>query len=771
MRQGASAIDGWSAALAEDYAQAVAQQRAGRTREAEALCRQVLSAAAGHAESWHLLGVIAQQTGRYTLAAESIAKAIALNAGVAEFHANLGLALQAQGDPSGAMVHYQRALVVKPELAPVWNILGNACCESGAIADAILYCERALHLSPYFHAALNNLGNALQAQGRVDAAISRYEQALSIKPDYALALSNLGNALKAQDQVDAAMARYEQALALEPQCAEVLLNLGALLADLGRLDDAVRRYEQALVIKPDFAAALAQLGGARRDLGQTDTARDCYHRALLLQPDALAYAFHGELALPTIAACAEAITTARQRYQEGMAALMLGCAGSAFSDPAQQLGIVSFQLAYHEADNRELMQGLCRLLRAKAPLLDYTAPQLRSWCAPTAAEGRRLRVGFCSQFLVTHTIGKLYQGLLRKLDRARFEVVLIHAPESKRDVFSAQLDALVDAVLVLPQGLRAQQQAVAALGLDVLFYPDIGMAPTTYYLAYARLAPVQAVGWGHPDTTGIDTLDYFVSCDSVEAQDAETQYSEQLIRLKRLPSYYQALAVPAAMPGRAALGLPATGTLYGCPQSLFKFHPDFDAQLAAIAAGDPGAHIVVLDGNFANWSQLLRARWAAHYPLLLERVVFQPRLALDGFMALLAQIDVLLDPIYFGSGNTLYEAMVYGTPIVTWPGPHLRGRVVAGAYAQMRIAAAPIAARLEDYAPLALALGRDAARRAVLRQALQRGARALFEDMRAVREFEEFLEAAVAAAGRGEKLSRAWLPRASTADTDAAAVP
>jgi predicted O-linked N-acetylglucosamine transferase (SPINDLY family) len=126
-------------------------------------------------------------------------------------------------------------------------------------------------------------------------------------------------------------------------------------------------------------------------------------------------------------------------------------------------------------------------------------------------------------------------------------------------------------------------------------------------------------------------------------------------------------------------------------------------------------------------------------------------------MALMAHFDVLLDPIHFGSGNTLYEAMVYGTPIVTWPGRHMRGRIVAGAYRQMGVADAPVAERLEDYAPLALALGRDPARRRRLRQAaLQAAGRELYADARALRAFEEFLAAAVAAAAAADKLPAGW---------------
>ena len=133
------------------------------------------------------------------------------------------------------------------------------------------------------------------------------------------------------------------------------------------------------------------------------------------------------------------------------------------------------------------------------------------------------------------------------------------------------------------------------------------------------------------------------------------------------------------------------------------------------------------------------------------------------FVAHLPLIDVLLDPLHFGSGNTLYEAMGEGTPIVTCPGAFARSRVVAGAYAQMGVADAPVAASPEAYAPLALALGRDAGRRARLRAALKAAAADhLFADRAAVTEFETFLDAAVAAAGRGDHLPTGWRPLETT---------
>jgi protein O-GlcNAc transferase len=413
-------------------------------------------------------------------------------------------------------------------------------------------------------------------------------------------------------------------------------------------------------------------------------------------------------------------------------------------------------LAYHNYNDRPVMESLCRLFRARVPALTAAAPHLSDG-RPAAMKGQRIRVGFLSEFFVNHTIGKLYQGLIRHLDRRRFEVVVIHAPKAKRDALSQSLGALADKTLVLPVGLAGQQSAVAAAKLDVLFYPDIGMSSSTYFLAYARLAGIQVVSWGHPATTGLDTIDYFVSAGSIEPEDAQDHYTERLICLNRMPCCYQALTAPTRISSRTALGLPERCTLYGCPQSLFKIHPDFDAVLAAIAEGDPTGRIVLLEGLYPAWKCLLQTRWETTFPILLQRVLFLPRLPPEQFMALMAHLDVLLDPIHFGSGNTLYEAMAFGTPVVTWPGTFMRGRIVAGAYRQMGVADAPIALRLEDYAPLALALGRSPERRRALREVtIDAAKQQLFDDLMAVREFEIFLEGAVGAGRRGERLPVGW---------------
>jgi predicted O-linked N-acetylglucosamine transferase (SPINDLY family) len=787
--------------------QAVAHHRAGQLPEAEKLYRAILQAQPGHPDANHNLGVLAVNVNQSTAALPFFKAALEANPAHAQYWLSYIDALIRAGQPDAARqviaLARQRGLSeeklrpleeqfsAKPDRAEQerlvdlynqqrfpemeilarelirrfpahpfgWETLPSALKKQKRYAEANVAYRQALQLAPHSAMTLSNFADCLNKEGLYQEALQYAVRATELNPGFGGAWVNRANALLFLEKHTEAAECSRWALQCAPELPEAHNNLGTALHEMQGADaEAEAHFRRALEIRPEYPKALENLATLLAGQGLVGEAENHFRKALCLQPDFITIC-REKLLLPKIPPSCDSITHWRQRYQQGIETLM--ALPDTLDDPAKKLSTGAFDLAYHDADDRPVMEALRRLFRAKAPALDFTAAHVAGWQAPA---GRRIRVGFLSNFLVGHTIGKLYQGFVRHLDRARFEVVLLHAPRAKRDAFSAELDKLAKRSLTLPATLAAQQQAVAGLELDVLFYPDIGMSPDTYFLAYARLAPVQALSWGHPDTSGLDTLDYFVSADCIEPEGADAHYSERLIRMNSLPCFYQALVAPTQIPSRTTLGLPERGTLYGCPQSLFKFHPEFDAVLAQIAAGDPDGHIVLVEGKVPTWTRLLRERWAQSAPILNERVVFLPRQPLNLFMALMAHFDVLLDPIHFGSGNTLYEAMVYGKPIVTWPGRFMRGRIVAGAYRQMCIADAPIARRLEDYAPLALALGRDEARRTALREALAQGARKLFADLRAVREFEAFLEAAVAAAGRGEKLPPGWHPEMSGAN-------
>ena len=667
-----------------------------------------------------------------------------------------GVVEHQRGRTESAIEYFRKAIVIKSDYLDAHYNLGAALKDIGCLEEAISSYNQALSINPNLSEIHSNLGIALKELGNFEEAADSYHKAIEIKPENADAHNNLGNLLVLQEKRIEAIESYRKALAVRPGYVDAYINLGTVLQSLQQLDEAIACYQDLLKNEPTYAEAHNFLGTVYLTRGNTDQAIECYKKASEIRPKNFKYALDYQLALPVILEKETDIIDWRERYRSGLEGLNNGF--SKVTSPIEGLNSHFFHLAYHAKDNRLINERRGQVFRRLFEGLNATAPNVSSW-KHSDLETRRIKVGFISNFLSQHTIGKLNAGYIQQLDRCRFEVILIHTPQSRCDDYRRNLDQMADKVISLPFEYENQIEIISQESLDFLFFPDIGMEPTSYFLAFARLAPIQAASWGHPDTTGLKTIDYFISAKHIEPENADQYYTETLIRLNRLPMFYLKPDKNTLLPTRDDFGLPEKETLYCCLQSLFKFHPDFDAILAEIATRDPNGRIVVIEGKHAPLTNAIRARWAKSAPILNDRTLFLSRMSPDKFMALQAISDVLLDPIHFGGGNTFYEALVYGTPVVTWPGQFMRARIVAGAYRQMGIIKPPVAESLKDYASIALALGRDPERCQELRQELMVAAdKEIFWDKRASGEFELFICEAVDAATRNERLPANWRP-------------
>lgn len=216
-RQGSQALG----QLQPTFSQAVAHHQAGRLQQAADLYQQILAEQPRHADTLHLLGLVAYKTGRLDEAAGLIAEAIRQDPAKAPYCFNLGVVLQKQGKLDDAVEAYRRAVKLNPS-----------------------------HLE-----AQSNLGNVLLEQGKLDQAAAAHQQALRLNPNSAEAHNNLGVALKEQGKFAQAVASYEQALKLNSQHVEAQNNLGVALRDHGKLDEAVAAFTQTLVLRPGYVKA------------------------------------------------------------------------------------------------------------------------------------------------------------------------------------------------------------------------------------------------------------------------------------------------------------------------------------------------------------------------------------------------------------------------------------------------------------------------------------------------------------------------------------
>ncbi|NQV84719.1 MAG: tetratricopeptide repeat protein, partial [Rhodospirillales bacterium] len=685
------------------------------------------------------LGNTLLELGRLDEAIASLHKALIENPDFVVAHNNLGNALKALGKLDQAVDSYQRALSLKPDYAEAHNNLGNALTKQGRLDEAVASYHTALSLKPDLADAHNNLSTALKDLGRLDEAVASCQKALSLHPDYAEAHSTLGNALRELGKPDEAAGCYQKAITLKPDFAEAHNNLGNTFQELGNLDEAITCYHDALTIKPDYAEAHSNLELAYREQGKVDEAAKQIDLALSFKPENAGWLIRKALLLPIVPSSQEEIQRHRETLQKAIQDLLKQ--NLTLENPSVEVGVTNFYLAYHNQNNREIQEDIARLYAAACPSLTYEAEH----CRPEGRKDRDkkdiLRIGILSTFLFDHTIGLLTRGFIQHLSRDRFEVILFRPPR-KKDKISEAMEQTADKVVPLSGNLKRDHHTIEAERLDILFYPDIGMSHYPYCLAFARLAPIQAVTWGHPDTTGIPNVDYFISSELLEISDPLDHYSERLIKLRNVPTYYIYPDLPETKYPAGDFGLPEDIRLYVCPQSLFKFHPQFDTVLGELLRRDPqGCLVLINDQAGGNWQKLLLERFSQVFPDVVERVLFVPKMPREKFLGLLLLADALIDIPTFSGGNSSLEALSMGVPIATWPQEFMRGRVTAAFYKQMGLSGL-IATDAESYLQLALRLAQDADFKSQMQADIKANIDTLFERLETVQEMENFFIAA-----------------------------
>jgi predicted O-linked N-acetylglucosamine transferase (SPINDLY family) len=291
--------------------------------------------------------------------------------------------------------------------------------------------------------------------------------------------------------------------------------------------------------------------------------------------------------------------------------------------------------------------------------------------------------------------------------------------------------------------VAAWREAILADAPQVLIYPEIGMDPVAGALAALRLAPVQCNAIGHPITSGMKTIDYFLTSDLMEPEGTEDQYTEQLVRLPGLSVYYDPLEVPPLVLSRAELGLRAEATVYWCGQSLYKYLPRHDAIFPRIAAAVGDAQFVFVEHGSRFVTDMFRERleqaFAAQGLRTADHCVVLPRMEFQRFLAVMGGCDVFLDGLGWSGFNTAMESLAHALPIVTLPGATMRTRHSGGVLWQVGVTET-IAGTEEEYVAIAARLAREPRWRAEVTERMRNNRARAWRDRAAIGGLENFLE-------------------------------
>jgi predicted O-linked N-acetylglucosamine transferase (SPINDLY family) len=718
----------------------IALEGLGEAEEAIRAYEAALGLEPGNAYAGYNLGKALLLRGEMGRAEALLRTALSHKPEFPEAHVVLASVLEARGDGPAAAQSLRAALAQRPDYAGAWRNLGMLQARMQQWADADASLRRAVELDAADAEAHYRLGNAQVQLQQPTQAEASYRQAVALRPHFAEAWCNLGNVLADRGLRDEAVRSLGRALAANPAYADAHVGLGNVYAGTSRLEEAAACYRRALALDPRNANAEVNLGNVLHDQGLWHEALQHYDAALALSPEAVEARWARAMChIPAMRNGQEELPAIRARFTAELDGLERWFDGSRAEYGWKAVGMAQpFWLAYQEEDNRELLQRHGRLCaKLMAPWQARHAPPP----APRRA-ARPVRVGVVSQFFRDHSVwNAIVRGWFQQLDSARFalQAFCLDPYEDAETRYARSRAARFEQGHA---GLRQWTAVILDAQPDVLIYPEIGMDPMSVRLASMRLAPVQAASWGHPETTGLPTIDAYLSAADLEPPSAQAHYTERLVALPNLGCFVQPDTVQALPPDKAAWGIEADAPLLICPGTPFKYAPEHDWVLAEIARRLERCRMVFFEYRTRALSALLRERLATAFAgrgLEFGRyAVFVPWQSRAAFHGLLRSADVFLDTIGFSGFNTALQAVECGLPIVTREGRFLRGRLAGGILKRIGLPDL-VAADEAQYVALAVGLAQDAGYRTEIRRRMETGRSMLYGDTAPIRALEDFL--------------------------------
>ncbi len=561
-------------------------------------------------------------------------------------------------------------------LSECWVRIGNENKSTNPEIALSAY-RNAIEANPKNPSARFNMGLVLAANGRPHEAIVALEAALTIDPRDLAATLLLAEQLIAVGNDDKAVARLTAIASSGDN--EQRQRASMLLVEAGASQDAMAIARRIDRPSADWTLAFA---AKLRAFGAMEFSDQWLMRAKTSERVAaheLRLALSHALALPSAYASSHAIAPIRNRFADRLHTLVERYPPTTIAGEnvdADALLWSNFYLAYQGENDRTLQREFgtwwSQSLNAAAPKKASTTRHSR-------------RIAFVSSLFHQCTVGSYFSAWIEHIAARDWDVVLVNIGD-RRDELTERLSRASSSELTLNGSVSQNVRALHDVGADIIVYPELGLDYRTAALAAFRLAPVQICGWGHPVTSGLPTIDVFLSCAAMEPASAHDHYSERLMTLPGLGTRYLSPPIPAAS-SRDALGLPISGPLYLVPHSLFKLHPDNDAVYAGVLTRDPRATLIFFDGVDSGARRIVRQRLALHFSEhgldFAARTRFLPMRSREAFLQVLLAGDVVLDSLRFSGGNVSLDALHCGLPVVTHPGEFMRGRQTMGMLQQI----------------------------------------------------------------------------------------
>ncbi|WP_085919942.1 O-linked N-acetylglucosamine transferase, SPINDLY family protein [Halomonas sp. CSM-2] len=516
----------------------------------------------------------------------------------------------------------KRYALKHPENADAWQWLGRLSAKDGDLDEARKAFEKAAELAPSEPKHYEWLGYVAYKRHNVYQALAYLDEAESVGEPSAHGLITRAKVYLDHAAFGKSLALAERARQIAPNDIDVLSALGAIYLGLYRYDDAKNVYERLIKLQPGHYSHWNGAGNVCRELGRIDDAYFYYFEAVKRA---------AENPLP---------------YSNQLTAMH-----------------------YDPMASREAIAEMAQAWEARyAP--KTAPPRPRRTLQPS----KRLRIGFFSDGLRKHPVGKMIIRCLGNLATSEAELFAYTSSEVN-DELTRRIKAVVHHWQSM-QHLSDEDfaQIIREDEIDILIDLTGHNAGNRMRVMAMQPAPL-LVKWvgGLINTTGVQAIDYLIS-DAIETPPGEdAYYTEKLIRM---PDDYIVFDPPAKLPPLAELPANRNGYItLACFNNPTKLNSVTLARWARIMQDLPNSKLLLKGRPYTSEAFCERL-----YSAMEAEGIKRERLIIEGpgsnyeLLEAYNQADIALDPWPYSGGLTTCEAFLMGVPVVTLPGPTFAGR-------------------------------------------------------------------------------------------------
>ncbi len=620
--------------------------RAGRLQDAERIYRQILAHQPNHADTVHLMGVLACQVNNFPAAIDLIRRAITLNPSVPSYHSNLGEALRQSGMLPDAEASLRRALQLNPQFPDALTNLSIVLMQTGRAEEAVAAARQVVTLAPSNAGLRQTLADMLVQARRPEEALAEYNAALQLNPNLTAARFNAAILLSDLGRVDEARDLLAALVAANPNDLEARMQLAEMLARRGMLTEALAQLDEVVARDPSRPEAYAKMGNVFRSGDRPDLAIDAYQKAVQLKPQDAVAAANMALALRDQARLSESITILRGLVERD-------------PDASAIRSALIFTMHLDPTISRDQIE------REQQRWNDAYMPQLAPERLPHANDpspDRRIRVAYISPDFRSHPVGRFMVPLIRNHDRSQVEVCcysIVHSP----DAYTEAIAKAADQWRHIPTAsFHEMARIIRNDQIDILVDLTNHTIDNRMPVFAMKPAPVQITYLAYCAGTGLRTIDYRLTDPFIDppGNNENTPFEKPLRLAETYWCYYphedaqEISPLPMLTRGHVTFG--SFNYFSKCNDHLL----DFWARLLR-EIPDSHFHLHVPTGNRVDYVRnFFTTRGIAP-----ERLQLVPRTREDVYFKRYQDVDIALDTFPWAGGTTTCDALWMGVPVIS----------------------------------------------------------------------------------------------------------